>query len=161
MTLEDLGNLGEFIGGLAVIATLIYLAVQIRQNSKLLRASVEQTTRSDSTAILNLMAASTENASVYHRGLTDSAVMSPEERTHFYLLLAANFYHFQQAYAAHQDGIQSEETWNTQWQALQFYASQPGVRTWWKQQGRRLIAVESKFWHLADSEMRKHEKSAA
>ena len=32
--LEDLGNLGDFLGGLAVIATLIYLAVQVRQNSQ-------------------------------------------------------------------------------------------------------------------------------
>jgi hypothetical protein len=31
--LEDLGNLGDFLGGIAVIATLIYLAIQIRQNT--------------------------------------------------------------------------------------------------------------------------------
>ncbi|XOV87369.1 MAG: hypothetical protein ACFHX7_20840 [Pseudomonadota bacterium] len=33
MTLEDLGNLGDFLGAIGVIATLIYLAVQIRQGS--------------------------------------------------------------------------------------------------------------------------------
>ena len=32
--LDALGNLGDFIGGLAVVVTLIYLAVQIRQNSR-------------------------------------------------------------------------------------------------------------------------------
>ena len=34
MTLQDLGNMGEFVGAIAVIATLIYLTVQIRQNSR-------------------------------------------------------------------------------------------------------------------------------
>ena len=34
MTLEDLGNVGEFVGALAVVASLIYLAIQVRQNTK-------------------------------------------------------------------------------------------------------------------------------
>lgn len=31
--LEDLGNVGDFLGGIGVVATLVYLALQIRQNS--------------------------------------------------------------------------------------------------------------------------------
>jgi hypothetical protein len=33
MTIEDLGNLGEMIAAIATVATLIYLAQQIRKNS--------------------------------------------------------------------------------------------------------------------------------
>lgn len=32
--IETLGNLGDFIGGIAVIGSLIYLAIQIRSNTK-------------------------------------------------------------------------------------------------------------------------------
>ena len=39
MTLQDLGNIGEFLGSIGVIVTLIYLAIQIRQNTKAARAS--------------------------------------------------------------------------------------------------------------------------
>ena len=39
MNLESLGNLGEFIGGIAVIVTLTYLAFQVRQGTKTLRAN--------------------------------------------------------------------------------------------------------------------------
>jgi len=35
MSLQDLGSLGEFVGGIAVLVTLIYLAVQLRQGNKL------------------------------------------------------------------------------------------------------------------------------
>jgi hypothetical protein len=42
MTLSDLGNLGNLIGGIAVAATLVYLAVQVRQNSKIAQATVRQ-----------------------------------------------------------------------------------------------------------------------
>ena len=34
MSLEDLGNLGKFLGSIGVIVTLIYLAIQIRQGSE-------------------------------------------------------------------------------------------------------------------------------
>ncbi|MGI9200357.1 MAG: hypothetical protein ACR2QL_04820 [Woeseiaceae bacterium] len=33
MTLEDLANFGEVIGAIAVVISLVYLAIQIRQNS--------------------------------------------------------------------------------------------------------------------------------
>ena len=46
--LGALGNVGDFIGGIGVVATLLYLVVQIRQNtrqlehnSELVRASAE------------------------------------------------------------------------------------------------------------------------
>ena len=39
MTLIELGALGEFVGAIGVIATLVYLAVQIRQNTRSLEAS--------------------------------------------------------------------------------------------------------------------------
>jgi hypothetical protein len=34
MTIQELGSLGELVGGFAVIVSLIYLAVQIRQNNR-------------------------------------------------------------------------------------------------------------------------------
>ena len=34
MTISELGSLGEFIGSIAVLITLIYLAVQVRQNTR-------------------------------------------------------------------------------------------------------------------------------
>ena len=41
--IENLGNIGDLIGGVGVIATLIYLATQIRQNTSSHRmASIQQ-----------------------------------------------------------------------------------------------------------------------
>ena len=49
--IQILGNLGEFVGALAVVATLIYLTIQVRnsrdameENSRLTRAAVIGTT---------------------------------------------------------------------------------------------------------------------
>ena len=158
MTLEDLGNLGDFVGGLAVIATLLYLAVQVRQNTRILRTSAEQT--ADPIAAIANIAQSPENAAVYHRGLADPSELSDEERTHFYLMMASSFYVLHQGYRAYQLGTQTAETWQWQSRALKFYAAQPGVRTWWRKQGQGLFAPDSEFWALVDSEVRKHAEPA-
>jgi hypothetical protein len=159
VTLEDLGNLGDFVGGLAVIATLLYLAIQIRQSTKILRTSAEQT--ADPIAAIANIAQSPENAAVYHRGLANSGDLTPEERTHFYLMMASSFYVVHQGYRAYQLGTQTEETWQWQARALSFYVSQPGVRAWWRRQGHTLFAPESEFWALVDSEMRQHDERFA
>ena len=39
---EDLGNLGDFVGGIGVMITLAYLAVQIRRNTRALRSNTHQ-----------------------------------------------------------------------------------------------------------------------
>jgi hypothetical protein len=158
LTLEDLGNLGDFVGGLAVIATLLYLAVQIRQNTRILRTSAEQT--ADPIAVIANIAQSPENAAVYHRGLADPSELSGEERTHFYLMMASTFYVLHQGYRAYQLGTQTVETWQWQSRALKFHAAQPGVRTWWREQGHALFDPESEFCKVVDSEIRKHDAPA-
>ena len=42
MTIQDLGAVGEFIGGVAVLVTLIYLAVQIKQNTNVHASLIRQ-----------------------------------------------------------------------------------------------------------------------
>jgi len=42
MTIHDLGAIGDLIGGIAVIVTLVYLAVQIKQNTKIHASLIRQ-----------------------------------------------------------------------------------------------------------------------
>lgn len=42
MTLADLSSLGSFISGIAVLVSLVYLALQVRQNTKHSQALIQQ-----------------------------------------------------------------------------------------------------------------------
>jgi hypothetical protein len=42
MNWDAIGAIGEIVGAIAVLATLIYLAIQIRQNSAIQRAQTHQ-----------------------------------------------------------------------------------------------------------------------
>ena len=52
MDLAQLANLGEFVGGIAVVVTLAYLAAQVRQTNRLTRAQVRQDTTQMSTDLV-------------------------------------------------------------------------------------------------------------
>lgn len=49
MNIMELGALGEFVGSIGVIATLIYLALQIRQNTQMPRRQAQREQSSDLT----------------------------------------------------------------------------------------------------------------
>ena len=61
MTIIELGALGEFVGAIAVVATLIYLAVQIRQNTRSMdanrRLALAQTYQMRSDALQSMVTA--------------------------------------------------------------------------------------------------------
>ncbi len=47
MTIQDLGSAGEFVAAIATVATLIYLAIQIRASNRLARAEASRVPNSD------------------------------------------------------------------------------------------------------------------
>ena len=155
--LEALGNAGDFIGGLAVIVTLIYLAAQIRQNTQMLRRTTEESVSSGAATTIGLPAQSPENAAVFYRGLVDPDTMPPGERTHFYLLIANLFVVFDEAHEAHADGLLSDHRWTRQRNAMRVYAAFPGVRSWWNFAGRSTFGPDSEFSRLVESELQRNE----
>ncbi len=82
---------GEFIGGIAVVVSLIYLAGQIRQNSKLLRASTASATIAAFNATAGLMAQDPEAARIYWDAMLDRAALSESDRRRFDAMMGMNF----------------------------------------------------------------------
>jgi hypothetical protein len=60
MNWDAIGAIGENVGALAVLATLIYLAVQVRQNSDLQRAQTHQQLAQERTLNLRMIVENTE-----------------------------------------------------------------------------------------------------
>ena len=69
--LEALGNIGDFVGGIAVIATLVYLAVQVRQNTQQLRASALSTSTAANVAFNYSLGTDPGAARVFQVGLEE------------------------------------------------------------------------------------------
>lgn len=68
MMLETLGNLGEFVSGIAVLITLIYLSVQVRQSNKTNKASSYHQVQQEFNHWLLTIASSEELTDIRDRG---------------------------------------------------------------------------------------------
>jgi hypothetical protein len=119
---DAVGALAELAGALGVIVTLGYLAVQIRQNSKLLSASVADSSRDAYNELGRILGASADAARVYTTGMEDPARLSPEEATQLHSLchLAVNAVH--QRFRSGSDVADD----------LRFVMAQAGYRHYWE-----------------------------
>ena len=98
MDLTQLANLGEFIGGVAVLVTLIYLTTQIRQNTKSVAAAATDSSSQFITAVRQAIFENAEVAHFYHVGLADLERLDEEERLRFRLLMHNVFWALANSY---------------------------------------------------------------
>jgi hypothetical protein len=70
----------EVIGVIAIIASLVYVAAQIRQNNVIARATIISTTNSDSMRISELIAQDAELAAIYEKGSNGVSLTSTDLR---------------------------------------------------------------------------------
>lgn len=86
-TFQLLGNFGEFVGAIAVVVTLIYLTLQIRQNTHQARLTSIQSVNASNDSAFNPIYIP-ENARIWTVGLENPDSLEPGERQVFGLLMA-------------------------------------------------------------------------
>ena len=131
MNIMELGAIGELVGGLAVIGSLIYVGLQVRQNSTWLRASVVDGA-SQWMASSHLSLASKE-----HVDLLDGLVADPQTLDHaaavrigqlftaLFRIQEIAHYHFRQ-------GHYPPEIWEGHRGHLKVMVSSPFFESWWE-----------------------------
>ena len=124
MTILELGALGEFLGSIAVLATLVYLSVQIRQNTRSMdegkKLALAQTyqMRSDALQMMLVHAADSEHIGPIITKLTGAGYpedigaledLSQEDRGRFRQWQIAQQTHWDNMFFQYQQGFIDEE----------------------------------------------------
>jgi hypothetical protein len=124
MTLQDWGAIGELLGAIAVVATLIYLAKQIRLHTRTMdesrKLALAQTyeLRSDALQEMSVRAADSEHVGPIIVKLTQNGypedvgsldVLTDEERGRFRLWQIAQQTHWDNMYYQYQQGFLDRE----------------------------------------------------
>ena len=128
MTLSDLANLGEFIGGIAVIVTLIYLAVQLKQNSKMARANAVATLLARYESPNAILAGSAEASRVFRLGTYSDGELNEDESTQYHCICIQFLAVVYAAYKFQCDGILSQEQWQIYRNDTAEFIGAPGFR---------------------------------
>jgi hypothetical protein len=114
MNWNALGAIGEIIGALAVFLTLGYLAVQIRQNTKAVRASALDSSVSAVNNVRVAIFQSSEVTALYQEGLVNPEELGDGERERFRLLMHTIIWSVWNIYAQTEYGGLCSSTWAAQ-----------------------------------------------
>ncbi len=131
MTLADLGNLGEFVGGIGVVVTLIYLAIQIRQNSALIMAQTVQSAIDATQRVLLFRAEQGELRAILRKARTNTPLNGDETEV-IASYLQAVFMNFQARLQHHVRGVFDVSVNESYELILEDYLAQGYVRRWWQ-----------------------------
>jgi hypothetical protein len=152
MSLEDLGNIGEFVAAAAVIVSLIYLAVQIRQNTKSVRAAALQDVIGGSASFVRDVYRDSELTRIWFSGSDDFQSVTGIDRRRFHFLIVAYFRQAENMYSQSLKGLLKDEDWEGLRKSVFDGAALPGMREWWNSNSLRF---NSDFRRLVEEELAK------
>jgi hypothetical protein len=131
LDINTLAAWGEFIGAIAVVISLVYLATQIRQNSKLLRASTASAATEIDARPGVLMVQDPEVARIYWNGIADRDSLSETDRQRFDALMYVDMKGQSQHFHFNREGLTGPEARQALEGDLSWSMSLPGMRDWW------------------------------
>jgi hypothetical protein len=131
--LQALGNIGEFVGALGVVISLIYLAQQLSSNSKAVRASSFNSMVQNSLRLLEQLYLDREFADFMARAQEMSLdELGPSERIRWDSFMMAVYRHYGNLVYQHRVGALDEEIWKAYREDLKQAVSTPSWRGWFE-----------------------------
>ena len=131
MSLDDLGNLGEIIGGLAVVVSLVYLATQIRHTGRIARFDAHRSLSLAMSEIMADLARDPELYRIWNQMTDDPDNATKADRERFGLLMYRSFANFSDADRFVDIDAGLRERYDIFMHRLLGF---PAVRGWWARQ---------------------------
>ena len=139
MDIQTLGNLGEFIGSIAVLITLVYLAIQTRQTviNARQRCYSDILTRRQELMVLLM---ERDVIEIWGKGCNREQMDSIDAQR-FTSMGVCWLSHVQDTYIQYKAGLVEEKIWEAERALLNVAFSQPGFLDWWEH-GKQYVSEE-------------------
>ncbi len=127
LSIQDLGSIGEFVAAIATLITLVYLATQIRQNTKVAKAQLSKDLFLTSRQALMDIAANPELAKLAAQNLGRD---SPEEAQSAEFL--NSFFRLYELYfTLARQGLLDESISESYERVMRLFTTQQSFLDWW------------------------------
>jgi len=129
--LENLGNLGDFLGGIGVVITVVYLAVQIRQSIASTRSSSYQAVVAAISDWSRTIGADENVSRIVRIGSDDIDQLTRDELTQFEMLVVSVTRNFENIHYQYLIGGIPDNAWAGWSSRIVNFFEQPGLKVWW------------------------------
>jgi len=141
MNWQAIAAVAEAVGAVAVVASLLYLAVQVRQNTRQSRLGAQQAMVAELGMALQAQAQDREFASLLARGLQSLSSLDPIERVRFLSHIGHLLRLYEAVFFYHHEGTLDNRIWKGFEAAIADVMSYPGMQA----------AVAVRRHHLSDA----------
>jgi len=134
VTLNELGSLGEFMSGLAVVVTLVYLAIQIRHNTRAVRSSMHQDMIESTLRIAESLSDNENVGRIVLKADEDYDNLTREERIRFEAYAERVFSNFESVFYSYRNSMIEEDLWES-WESSNLAdISRVSMRRFWHEE---------------------------
>lgn len=130
ISMQKLLQVGEILAALAVVTSVVFVALEIRQNSEAQVMSATQSVVSDYIGSLERFIDNPDFACLYVRGAQDYQSLSGSERLRFSAFYMSTYYQLQEMHRLAEEGSIDADTWSGFRSLLEETTRYPGVRQW-------------------------------
>ena len=131
MNIQDLGAIGELLAAIATIATLIYLATQIKQNTNALKSSTRSSWLEAIQTTNQINSSTPENTNVWHRAVFMKEDLSGQDFTLHGIQVSAALNALESLFLEYLEGNVDEQFWESKSKTISFVLDSPSGRAIW------------------------------
>ena len=132
MSLGDLANLGEALGGIAVLISLVYLAVQIRQNTRTAQSTAFQQVIDSFSEITLAIGKDRDLSELFARATGGLAALDPVDQARIRFVMLSLFRRAKSVFFHSEQGTLDMESWAGIRESLKVTLSSAGIREFWE-----------------------------
>jgi hypothetical protein len=148
MNWEMLTAFGQLAAVFVGIPSLIYLAVQIREQTKERRQSAVNVLTAQWGDLTCALHDSAEFSAIFLRGVQSFADLDPVSKLRFSSFFNRFLNYFEGMYFSHRDGVLTASSWDKIERSMSDLIAYPGIQQWWET--RRHWHTEE-FGHIVDA----------
>ncbi len=147
-TLADASAAAQIVGVVLVLASLVFVGLQMRQNTKAVRASTSQAHAASYQDLVGRVYESAELTEIWTKGFTTPEALSDNERMRFLLIMAATFRFWDATFNQYRDGQLPEAHWKSMERMILDGGLTPGVKMFWELR-KSTLSPEFRAWYDA------------
>ena len=133
--MEAFGFVVQLLSAISIVASLVYLAVQIRENIRSMRRAATLDITRGLNDLGRYFLEKPDLAELYLKALGQPQELTAAERFRFERLMTHTFSSLQMAHEYHEDGLLGDETFEAYRQGVLQLLDSPAVMEWWEREG--------------------------
>jgi hypothetical protein len=136
MSLELLGVIAEIIGAVAIIVTLVYLSIQVKDSARASRSAAVTDATTAMQAFYQELGSNPTTSKLFLDGLTKPESMSKEAQFQYLMMMHSCFLGFQRSFFLAREGTLDVSLRDSIGTAMHAVNQLPGMHLYWRQRKR-------------------------